>query len=76
MGSKRSEIDGSVGTEKYSRGGWQSVENGVNRYTGAAWRHLLSPEKIDNGIGGTWCLHEAQVVWNLLAALELKLRNE
>lgn len=32
--------------------------------------------KLDNGVRGTDCLHEAQVVWNLLAVLELKLRRK
>ena len=32
---------GTFGADKYSRGGWQSVPNGVERYTDAAWRHLL-----------------------------------
>ena len=33
-------------------------------------------EKIDDGPGGTGCLHKAQMIWNLLASLELELRRE
>jgi hypothetical protein len=29
------------GSKTYSRGGWQHVPNGVERYTDAFWRHLL-----------------------------------
>lgn len=65
-----------VGAEKYTGGGWLHVENGEQRYADAAWRHLFALTDIDNGVGGTYCLHEAQVIWNLLAALELKLRRK
>lgn len=59
----------------YSRGGWQHVENGINRYSDAAWRHGLAKKraKFDKKSG---LLHEAQEIWNRLAALELRLREE
>lgn len=62
------------GAEKYTPNGWASVPNGVDRYLDAYGRHLLkigSGEVYDNGPGGTGCLHTAQCVWNLLAALTL-----
>jgi hypothetical protein len=65
---------GTFGAEKYSRGGWQSVENGQERYRDAAIRHLLIQhvEDIDNQSD---LLHLAHQAWNVLAELELKLRE-
>jgi hypothetical protein len=60
------------GAKKYSVGGWQHVQNGERRYTGALLRHLLSKEEHDSDSG---LLHDAQVAWNALARLELKLRR-
>lgn len=62
------------GAEKYSPGGWQHVENGVERYTAAMIRHLLAEgrgrERDESGL-----LHAEQVAWNALARLELMLRE-
>jgi hypothetical protein len=66
---------GTFGANKYSRGGWQTVPNGVERYTDAMWRHLLeepiSEFDVDSGLR-----HAAHVAWNALARLELTLRCE
>lgn len=66
---------GTHGAKKYSRGGWQSVPDGETRYKDADWRHLLKGRHedfdIDSGL-----LHEAHRAWNVLAALELRLRRE
>lgn len=61
------------GANKYSRGGWQSVPDGINRYKDAKWRHLLKSrlQEIDPETG---LLHAAHEAWNALAVLELKLR--
>ena len=32
---------GTFGADKYTRGGWQEVPDGINRYTAALVRHLL-----------------------------------
>lgn len=66
---------GTFGAKKYSRGGWQSVENGEQRYTDALWRHLLKGrhEAIDPDSD---LKHAAHAVWNALAVLELQLRRE
>lgn len=66
---------GTFGAEKYSRGNWQRLENGVERYTDAMWRHLLAMrhEIVDEETG---FLHDQQMVWNALARLELRLRQE
>jgi hypothetical protein len=66
---------GTFGAKKYSRGGWQHVPDGVNRYTDALMRHLLAEqgESHDHESG---LLHAAQAAWNSLARLELMLRQE
>jgi hypothetical protein len=62
------------GAEKYTWGGWLSVEDGISRYSDALGRHLLA-EAIDGSIDpDTDLLHAAQVAWNALARLELMLR--
>ena len=64
------------GAKKYTPNGWMEVPNGIERYQDAAYRHQLAlwqGEKVDNDTG---CDHESQVIWNLLAAYELKLRKE
>ena len=65
---------GTFGAAKYSRGGWQHVPEGYQRYTDALWRHLLAERH-----GGTdpdsGLLHQAHLAWNALARLELMLRE-
>jgi hypothetical protein len=66
---------GTYGAKKYSRGGWLQVEDGVQRYEDAFWRHLLvqDTEPIDKESGLSV---ESQIAWNALAKLELRLREE
>lgn len=66
---------GTHGADKYSRGGWECVIDGEQRYTDAMWRHLLrsAHESRDRDSGLT---HAAHAAWNALAALELALRAE
>jgi len=65
---------GTFGANKYSRGGWQSVPDGVTRYSDALWRHLLAErhESLDQDSG---LLHAAHLAWNALSRLELKIRE-
>lgn len=64
-----------LGARKYTWGGWESVPDGINRYSDALGRHLLS-EKIDGPVDPeTDLMHAAQVAWNALARLELMLRT-
>lgn len=66
------------GAEKYTPNGWVNVPNGQERYMDAFGRHLIkygSGEVYDTGPGGTGCHHKAQMIWNLLASLELELRE-
>lgn len=67
------------GALKYSPNGWAKVENGVERYMDAFGRHqldLAEGKVFDDGPKGTGCRHKAQMIWNLLASLELELRQE
>lgn len=66
------------GAEKYTPNGWISVPDGEQRYMEGFARHTMAlarGEKYDLGPGGTGCLHKAQMIWNLLASLELELRS-
>lgn len=68
-----------LGAKKYTPGGWAEVPNGPERYMEAAVRHLIylgQGEKFDDGPGGIGTLHKAQIAWNILASLELELREE
>lgn len=66
---------GTYGAKKYTRGGWQSVPDGINRYTAAMLRHYLAEnyEEFDRDLP---VMHAAQVAWNALARLELMLREK
>lgn len=66
---------GTFGAKKYTRGGWKTVPNGIERYTDAAWRHLLkeNQEQLDPDSS---LLHAAHLAWNTLARLEIMLRKE
>jgi hypothetical protein len=66
---------GTYGAVKYTRGGWQTVPDGENRYTAALLRHLYAEhyEEFDEDLP---VLHAAQVAWNALARLELILRRK
>ena len=63
------------GAKKYTRGGWQTVPQGEERYADAEGRHLLyrfidGPYDPDSNM-----MHLAHSAWNSLAILELYLRN-
>jgi hypothetical protein len=65
-----------VGAQKYSWKGWETVPDGINRYSDALGRHLLA-EAIDGEIDlDTGRLHAEQVAWNSLARLELILKEK
>ena len=79
---------GTYGARKYSRGGWQHVPNGIIRYAAAKLRHLFEVAKGKVYDEDPWydtpeglpfkgkVRHDAQVAWNVLAWLELRLREE
>lgn len=73
-GIKRGAV-GTFGAEKYTKGGWLDVPDGVERYTDALYRHLLAEgrgELVDHESG---LLHAAHSAWNALARLDLMLRE-
>ena len=70
-----------LGASKYTWKGWESVPDGINRYSDALVRHLCA-EAIEGpfdagpkGLGAD-VLHASQVAWNALARLELILREQ
>lgn len=66
---------GTFGANKYTPNGWQTVPNGVERYTDAMYRHLMKEaqgEVIDPDSGTS---HAAQAAWNALARLDLMVRQ-
>ncbi len=67
---------GTFGANKYSRGGWQSVSNGVERYGDAGFRHMLAREIEGEIDSDSSLMHRAHEAWNVLAALELYIREK
>ena len=63
------------GARKYTPNGWASVPDGQARYMEAFGRHALALARGETVDPDTQCLHKAQMVWNLLASLELELRT-
>jgi hypothetical protein len=66
---------GTFGADKYSMGGWQSVENGEKRYADAAMRHFLKQGMGEDLDSDSELLHLSHEAWNALAKLELHLRG-
>ena len=64
------------GAEKYAWKGWETVPDGIPRYTDADVRHLVG-ESIDGLFDkDSGKLHAAHHAWNALARLELILKDE
>ncbi len=67
---------GTFGANKYSPSGWLCLEDAEQRYADAAGRHWLKMkqgEEIDPDSG---LPHLAHYAWNVLAGLELTMREE
>lgn len=63
---------GTFGANKYSRGNWVHVDNALERYTDAMWRHLLQEgNDPESGLP-----HFDHFVWNALAVMQLKSTAE
>jgi hypothetical protein len=62
------------GATKYTPNGWMAVPNGAERYMEGFARHMLAHGRGEVYDMDTGCLHKAQMIWNLLASLELELR--
>lgn len=63
------------GAAKYAWKGWETVPDGVNRYSNALGRHIVN-EAIEGSYDSDGFLHKAQIAWNAFAALELFLREK
>jgi len=66
---------GTFGQKKYSPNGWLLVENGVERYTDALYRHLIAEASGYELDDESKLLHAAHSAWNALARLQLLLRD-
>lgn len=66
---------GTFGARKYKDDGWRYVENGLERYTDALYRHLLYEAQGEQIDSDSDLLHSAHAAWNALARLELQLRK-
>lgn len=64
-----------IGARKYAWKGWESVPDGINRYSNALGRHF-GAEGYEDIDADTGCLHAEQVAWNSLARLELILKEK
>jgi hypothetical protein len=67
---------GTYGATKYSMGGWQHVDNGVERYEDAQMRHWIKRHSGEEYDGDTHLRHAAHEAWNALAKLELMIREQ
>lgn len=65
-----------AGATKYTPNGWMKVPDGESRYMEAFARHAVELGKGFTTDEDTGCMHKAQMIWNLLASLELELGNE
>lgn len=66
---------GTFGAHKYTEDGWVHVENGIQRYTNAMYRHLLLEAMGEEDDKESELMHSAHTAWNALARLELQLRQ-
>lgn len=64
------------GARKYTRMGWATVPDGVRRYTEALLRHVMAEARGEQVDPESGLDHDAQVAWNALARLELRLRSQ
>jgi len=67
---------GTFGAQKYTPCGWIQVENGVERYTDAMYRHLMAEARGETLDNETYIRHAAHAAWNALARLDLMIREE
>jgi hypothetical protein len=67
---------GTYGATKYSPRGWETVPDGVERYSEAMVRHWLAEQQGIECDGESQLQHAAHLAWNALARLELMLREQ
>lgn len=66
---------GTYGAIKYTPRGWESVPDGIERYSEAMMRHWLAEAQGIESDPESNFLHAAHFAWNALARLELILRE-
>ena len=66
---------GTMGANKYSDNGWKEVEDGIERYTDAMYRHLMYEAAGEQHDPESEILHAAHTAWNALARLDLMLKE-
>lgn len=64
------------GADKYSKGNWEWVENGFNRYSNAMVRHLMAESDGPGVDSESELLHAGPVAWNALARLHFLLQAQ
>ncbi len=63
---------GTKGAEVHGDNTWQNIENPIERYDSALWRHKLEGGTIDPQFD---LLHDAHAAWNALAVLQIRLES-
>lgn len=63
------------GASKYAWKGWETVPNGINRYSDAMGRHLLEEAEGCVFDHDSKLMTAAHTAWNAMARLELMLRE-
>ena len=58
-----------AGAKKYGPNTWQNLDNGIERYRAAMFRHLMEYMKGERVDSDTGCFHLAQCAWNCIAML-------
>lgn len=66
---------GTFGARKYSRGGWKSVPDAIQRYTDAKFRHELDLACGETHDPESGYPHDWHVLWNQMAIVTLKTVN-
>ena len=66
---------GTYGAIKYTPRGWESVPDGIERYSEAMMRDWLAEQQGIETDAESNFLHAAHAAWNALARLELMLRE-
>jgi len=64
------------GANKYTKNGWETVDEGVVRYQEAQMRHYLKRKQGEEVDPDSGLMHWAHEAWNVLASLELYLREK
>lgn len=64
------------GASKYAWKGWETVPDGIARYSDAMVRHLTKEGKDELLDPDSGLLHAAHTAWGALARLELMLREK